>query len=68
MGFWNVVGEIGKGLLNEVKETGAKANSLKDEYQDYSDDRLKSLVRDGRTAEKMAAASILKQRGHGSQS
>jgi len=68
MGFWNVVGEIGKGLLNEVKETGAKANSLKDECQDYSDDRLKSLVRDGRTAEEMAAASILKQRSHGSQS
>jgi len=68
MGFWNVVGDIGKGLLNEVKETGAKANSLKDEYQDYSDERLKRLVKDGSTAEKMAAASVLKQRGYGSQS
>lgn len=67
MGFWSVVGEIGKSILSEVKETGAKAVSLKDEYQDYSDDRLKKLLRDGRTAEKMAAGSVLKQRRDGSQ-
>ena len=68
MGFWNVVGGIGKAVLNEVKETSAKANSLKDEYQDYSDERLKKLLRDGRNAEKLAAGSVLKQRGYGSQS
>lgn len=68
MGLWNVIGKVGKAVFDQVKETTNEAQSLKDKYQEYSDDRLKSIVKSGRTAEIMAASSVLKQRGYGSQS
>lgn len=69
MGFWSSAGKItlsiGKSALDKTQKTLADTDKLKEKYENYDDDRLKEILRSGKTAEKMAATHWLKKRGYG---
>ena len=68
MGFWDTVGGMAKGAVASMEKTQAEANALAEDYRNEDDDFLKRKLKSGSTAQKFAAAKVLKERGYGSQS
>lgn len=62
MGFWDSVGQVAKGAMNQVEAFNAEVNELSSSYSSRDDDYLKRKIQTGTTAEKAAAAKILKTR------
>ncbi len=67
MGFWSSVGNIAKGAVDSVVEKANEADELAQEYRGEDDDYLKRKFKIGGTAERFAAAKVLKERGYGNQ-
>ncbi len=66
MSFWSTVGNAAKGAVDKSREINAEAEALVADYRSENDDWLKSKLRNGNVAQKMAATMVLKERGYGS--
>lgn len=64
MGF---LSDLGKGIVNGVKNKMEKLEALKFEYESYSDDELARKVKYGSSDQKQVAFSVLKGRGYSSE-
>jgi len=62
MSFWSAVGNVAKGAMNQVEAFNAEVNELASNYRNEDEEYLKRRLRSGSTAEKAAAAKILKER------
>ena len=67
MGFWSSVGNVAKGVADNMAETSEKGRILAEDFRRESDDYLKKKLKTGSMSEKMAAAAVLKERGYGNQ-
>lgn len=56
--------EFGSAAYDKVVEKNAELNELKDEFRRYDDDRMLWTLNHSSGFRKMAAASILKERGY----
>jgi hypothetical protein len=68
MGFWDVLKDVGKGVIDTVKEKQERIMYYKDLYSSYDDE---ALIRKYKTATgdaKLGAGLVLKERGYGNQS
>lgn len=72
MGFWDTAGKIAqgagtvaKGAMNKIEAFNAETAQLVEKYQNEDEDYLRRKIKSGSTAEKAAAAKILKGRGLG---
>lgn len=69
MGFWDTVQAGLKSMANTMQETAMKVQALAEEYENRDDEWLKKkLKRSSDSAERMAAAKVLKARGYGQNS
>lgn len=64
MGFWSTVGSVASSVGNHLKEQHKEVERLKNEYQNERDSYLVKKAFGSRVTEKMAAMSILKDRGY----
>lgn len=67
MSFWSTVGGLAKGAADRMSVTSQEAQVLAEDYRSENDDYLKTQLKKGTLAQKMAATKILKERGYGSQ-
>lgn len=65
MGFWSSVGSVVKGAAENIAATSQEAKVIAEGYRSEDDDYLKRKLKNGRAAEKLAAAQVLKERGYG---
>lgn len=65
MGFWSSVGSVVKGAADNMVATSQEAKVIAEGYRSEDDDYLKRKLKNGRTAEKLAASQVLKERGYG---
>ena len=56
--------EFGSVAYGKVVEKNAEINELKEEFRRYDDDRIKWIVQNSSGFRKMAAMSVLKERGY----
>lgn len=56
--------EFGSAAYGKVVEKNAELNELKDEFRRYDDDRVKWIMQNSSGFRKMAAMSVLKERGY----
>ena len=67
MGFWKSAGsaamKIGKFAFEVLDSTAQETRKNKSDFKDFDDGRLKRKLADGTTSERMAAASLLKEKG-----
>ncbi|WP_020004187.1 hypothetical protein [Brachyspira innocens] len=66
MGFFDMVKSGAKFVGKQVKNFNDDFNKYKMEYSSYDDERLKREFARASGAKKMAIASLLKERGYGS--
>lgn len=64
MGFWDIVGGIGKEVGRGLKDMTDKAKEAKGRYEHYDDARLKILYRSASGMDKMGIGLVLKDRGY----
>ena len=65
MGFWDKVGSVAKGAMNSIEAHNAEVHELTGRFRDEDESWLRRKLTNGSTAEKMAAAKVLKERGLG---
>ena len=64
MGLWDLIKEGAKAAGEKIKDVNNDFKEYKMEYETYDTETLKSMYRrSSKMAEKMAIASILKERG-----
>ena len=64
MGLWDLIKEGAKAAGEKIKDVNDDFKKYKMEYETYDTERLKYMYsRSSKMAEKMAIASILKERG-----
>lgn len=67
MGFFDVMKDIGKGILDNVKEKQERILRYKDLFVDYDDERLYRKYKSSTGEVKIACGMLLKERGYGNQ-
>jgi hypothetical protein len=65
MGFGSFLLDLGKGAVNSMQAKQENINRLKSEYRRYSDDELKKKFQSSSGDMKIAAMSLLQERGYG---
>lgn len=64
MGFFSTLGDLGKAAFDKASEKAQEVEDMKNEFRDYNDDRLKWTFKNSSGFRKMAAGSVLKERGY----
>ena len=64
MGFFSTLGDLGKSAFDKASEKAQEVEDMKNEFRDYDDDRLKWTFKNSSGFRKMAAGSVLKERGY----
>ncbi|PAF43124.1 hypothetical protein [Helicobacter sp. 11S02629-2] len=62
MGFFDVLGKIGKGAMNSLEEFNAEFESLKIRFADKNEDELLRILKSGDPKEKVVAHRLLKEK------
>ena len=64
MGFFDTLGDFGQKAFNAASGKAREVEAMKNEFRDYDDDRLKWTFKNSSGFRKMAAGSVLKERGY----
>ncbi len=64
MGFWSTIGSVANAVGNQSSKYFEKVEQLKSEYQSEGDTYLAKKAFSSNSQEKMAALSVLKDRGY----
>lgn len=68
MGFFDVIKDIGKDILDSAKERQERILHYKEMFADYNDERLFRKYKSSTGEAKIACGLLLKERGYGNQS
>ncbi len=64
MGFWDVAKDVAKDMGNDIKNLPNDIKELKSKYSSCSERELRDKFRSARGKEKIAIASIMKDKGY----
>ena len=64
MGFFGTLGDLGKKAFDKASDKAQEVEEMKNEFRNYDDDRLKWTFKNSSGFRKMAAGSVLKERGY----
>ena len=67
MGFWDVMKDVGKDILNNVKEKQERILHYKEMFADYDDQSLFRKYKTSTGEMNIACGILLKERGYGNQ-
>ena len=67
MGFFNVLKDVGKGILDTVKEKQERILYYKELYSDRDDQELFRIYKSASGEKRIGVGLLLKERGYGKQ-